>query len=247
METPARCCVREDVLLEHQNACCAMGCAKVDAGAFSAEEEAEDSSTLILYINLQFALFFWGVPSLLHHLPRARQANCPATAAHGAHTVCAFRQRSTAYSCHSVLEDADSQHINYLCHSKIAGLSTPIFSTQCIVYGFGRAIVLSSATPPAARSVLRPRPHPLSSRHGGRATSFLIYIYTICPLHFSANALFNTQVINDAAPLSPADHGSYAQHPPMMWARLPGCCFGCGVSAFVGGGVYTAYCVAAKI
>lgn len=203
------------------------------------------------YVNIIYKSpirpIFWGVPSLLHHLPRARQANCPATAAHGAHTVCAFRQRSTAYSCHSVLEDADSQHINYLCHSKIAGLSTPIFSTQCIVYGFGRAIVLSSATPPAARSVLRPRPHPLSSRHGGRATSFLIYIYTICPLHFSAKALFNTQVINDAAPLSPADHGSYAQHPPMMWARLPGCCFGCGVSAFVGGGVYTAYCVAAKI
>lgn len=161
-----------------------MGCAKVDAGAFSAEEEAEDSSTFILYINLsQFALFL-GVPSLLHHLPRARQANCPAAAAHGAHTVCAFRQRSTAYSCHSVLEDADSQHINYICHSKIAGLSTPIFSTQWIVYGFARAIVLSSATPPAARFVLRPCPHPLSSRHGGRATSFLIYIYNMSPSFF---------------------------------------------------------------
>lgn len=91
METPARCCVREDVLLEHQNACCAMGCAKVDAGAFSAEEEAEDSSTFILYINLQFALFLGYHLFYITFRVHGRQIALPPQ--HMVHTLCARSDR----------------------------------------------------------------------------------------------------------------------------------------------------------
>lgn len=92
METPARCCVREDVLLEHQNACCAMGCAKVDAGAFSAEEEAEDSSTFILYINLNSPYFFEGY-HLLYTTFRVHGRQIALPPQHMVHTLCARSDR----------------------------------------------------------------------------------------------------------------------------------------------------------